>query len=236
MIAPHILTRAYDSYNTVYQGLWCPRFITGGMTVMTVADESELIEELANDANRSYRSGNHMPERSSTLDAYDWGCVQPSSWLSNVPKADDDQGSVLLQGCEAPMRALHDSIKPVMEDLVGQKLTPTEGHGPRLYQRTSVMIGHTDGYPTHLFGVSVPLFFDQPWPMEFLDMSAVSDGVTRSVTAKKHDLIIYEGCRMMHARMTPYAGEAYCVALFHYVPDEFSTGLHQISKRTPKGG
>ena len=191
---------------------------------MKVTEGNSLIEELANDASKSYKSGSHMGERSSALDAYKIGIVHSSAWLSKPPQHGDEHSCVLLQGCEVLMRALHDSIKPVMEDLVGQKLTPTEGYGPRLYQRTSVMIGHTDCYPTHLLGVSIPLFFDQPWPMEFLDMSAVSDGVTRSVTAKKHDLIIYEGCRMMHARMTPYAGEAYCVALFHYVPDEFSTG------------
>ena len=191
---------------------------------MTVTEGSELIKELADVASRSYKSGNYMAERSSAIDAYKTGIVHPSAWLSAPPQPDDEQGSVMLQGCEAPMRALHDSIKPVMEDLVGQKLTPTEGYGPRLYRRTSVMIGHTDCYPTHLFGVSIPLFFDQPWPMEFLDMSALSDGETRSVTAKVNDLVVYEGCRMMHARMTPYGGEAYCVALFHYVPDEFSTG------------
>ncbi len=98
---------------------------------------------------------------------------------------------------------------------IGADVVPTKCYGPRIYEPGTVMLGHMDQYPSHTIGISVCLSGPE-WPMELQDQSIDCAGTFQPCTSPAAH-IVYEGCRMLHARSSP-APARYIAAFFHYMP------------------
>ena len=144
--------------------------------------------------------------------------VHESRWCD---KADGDRAPILIPEHQKTIQDIGGAMLPIVQEFAGTDLLFTIGYGPRVYQHGHVLMGHVDKYPTHTFGVSIPLFADKQWDFHLMDLSVKSDHTVHTVTLNVGDLIVYEGVRVLHGRMEPYRGDHYCNIYFHYQPVEF---------------
>ena len=212
---------------TAAAAAWAPRYMENGFAVADVAPA--LLAELRA-ALRAALDDEHAlePELFTSANAYRNAVAMPARWITEPPdgRAPPSRSSVSVVYGEALARLLGatlEAARPVVEQAVGTALRPTAWHGPRVYGPGSVLVGHTDEYPMHAIGVSLTLEADQAWDMQFLDLSAAGDGVTRQAATGENCLVIYEGCRVLHARMRPYAGRRYIGAYLHYAPVDYAS-------------
>lgn len=206
---------------------WIPTYTDIGFAIETPS-ESLLVEidKLREMARSKLEKGSILPELAWTEQAYKNAVAVKSEWLASLPDADapplEEAASVLITGLGEQMQVVHDSLTPVVEAFCGQSLIKTMCYGPRLYRKGSVLMGHIDIYPTHLLGVSVPLWGGE-WGLELADASMARTGRS-DVVMKDREIICYEGCRMVHSRMEPSPHPEFVAAFFHWHPVDFSTG------------
>ena len=173
--------------------------------------EGNLIRELAESARTDFQNNHVVRHHSNAI-------IHESRMCE---KAEGDRSPLKIPGHDDSIQRIGNALLPIVQEFAGTDLLFTVGFGPRVYQRGHVLIGHVDKYPTHTFGVSVPLFADEQWDLHLMDLSVKSDHTVHTVTLNIGDLIVYEGIRMLHGRMEPYSGDHYCNIYFHYQPAEF---------------
>ena len=193
------------------EAIFMPRFTDTGFAAMRLTEDSP-IRELAEAARTDFQNQCVIRKPVDVI-------VHESRWCD---KADGDRAPLLIPGHGESVKKIGDALLPIVQEFAGTELLFTTGFGPRVYLRGHVLMGHVDKYPTHTFGVSIPLFADEQWDLHLMDMSVKSDHTVHTATLNIGDLIVYEGVRMLHGRMEPYSGDHYCNIYFHYQPVEFA--------------
>ncbi len=205
---------------------WAPRYMEHGFAAADL--DRTLVAELREATLRALDAGGSAPELFTAANAYRSAVAMPAEWLTAPPEARAPPHANAVRtiyggdALAALMRRTLHAALPIAEAAVGAPLAPTAWHGPRVYAPGCILIGHTDEYPMHAIGVTVTLEAGAPWAMQFLDLSAATDGVTRQIETDERTLVVYEGARVLHARMRPLTAGRYVAAYFHYAPRDFT--------------
>lgn len=94
-------------------------------------------------------------------------------------------------------------------------LLPTYVYGLRTYLRNATLKAHRDRIHTHIVSVIVQVDqkkMDEDWHLQIEN----DQGGWDSLILHPGECLLYEGCRLEHARLLPLAGESYTNAFIHY--------------------
>jgi prolyl 4-hydroxylase len=109
-----------------------------------------------------------------------------------------------------------EAIKPLIEEWAGVEVAFTCVYGIRRYHRGTTLTPHRDRIETHILSaiVNIEQDVDEEWPLE------IEDNYYRShkVFLEPGEMVFYESARLLHGRMTPLKGDAFCNIFVHFTP------------------
>lgn len=225
------------SFHTALFSRWAPRYTRKGYALVPSEDlDTGALAALREAGARALELENYIGEFVYVEKSYECTVAIDERWLLAPPDPNEPLGpqttTFILNGCGAAMRAMHQTLVPVVSAYVGMDVMPTVSYGPRLYRPGSILLGHTDERYTHAIGVSITLQ-GEPWEMQTYDLSIAETGESRFNTSEAQH-VIYEGNRMIHARMDPLRGGDYVAAFFHFHDVDGSVGPQET--RGQSGG
>ncbi|EAR62427.1 prolyl hydroxylase family protein [Neptuniibacter caesariensis] len=142
---------------------------------------------------------------------------QNSAITESVPgfiHSKEGEASSLITLSDDMKEEIHATLKPIAEAWSGCLLKPTFVYGIREYHQGAVLEMHRDRLNTH--EVSLILNIQQKtqedWPL------TIEDHFYRQhqITMQPGQMLLYEGCRLLHGRPTPLKGSIFANIFVHY--------------------
>jgi len=137
-----------------------------------------------------------------------------------------------LRGGIDTKQHIWNTLRPIIEDWTGHKLTETSLYGIRVYKRGAVLATHVDRLPlVSSCIIQVAQDVDEPWPVEVYD----HHGKAHNVTMVPGDMVLYESHTVLHGRPFPLNGSNYANIFVHYIPvDHDEMNEKTFNKKMPK--
>lgn len=126
------------------------------------------------------------------------------------------ENSRLKGGGEFLKGRIWDAMKPILEEWVGQELTPTSLYGIRIYRRGAMLSTHVDRLPLITSAIIQVAQDDmtEPWPIEVYS----HEGKAYNVTMQPGEMVLYESHTVLHGRPFPLMGNLYANIFIHFAP------------------
>jgi len=113
-------------------------------------------------------------------------------------------------------QAVHDHMKPALEEWANTRLEPTYVYGIRTYHDTAKLKTHRDRLNTHIISCIINIYQDveEDWPLQ------IEDNYYRvhSVIMAPGEVVFYESARLNHGREIAMKGKAYANIFCHFKP------------------
>jgi prolyl 4-hydroxylase len=139
-------------------------------------------------------------------------------WALHTVKSDrpGERASFMLQLPDEIKKEIHKTVRPLVERWAGLRVRPTYVYGIRVYHRFAKLKPHRDRVSTHVIGViiNVDQKTSRPWPLQ------IQDNFYRNhdVYLRPGEMLMYEGARLLHSRLTPFRGHVFANIFCHFVP------------------
>jgi len=137
-----------------------------------------------------------------------------------------------LRGGLDTKQHIWNTLRPLIEEWTGHKLTETSLYGIRVYKRGAVLATHVDRLPlVSSCIIQVAQDVDEPWPVEVYDHK----GQAHNVTMVPGDMVLYESHTVLHGRPFPLNGSYYANIFVHYIPvDHDEMNEKTFNRKMPK--
>eukprot|EP01041_Mallomonas_annulata_P003566 gene3566-7092_t len=148
------------------------------------------------------------------LEEWPEGNIYTNHWESPTYMVSLEDGR--LRGFGAALKQkVWDGVKPVLEEWVGHKLTPTSMYGIRVYKTNAMLATHVDRMPLVTSCIiNVDQDVDEPWPVEVYS----HDGKAYNVSMEPGDMVLYESSTVLHGRPAPLKGKYFANIFVHFEP------------------
>ncbi|WP_415882077.1 prolyl hydroxylase family protein [Neptuniibacter sp. QD34_54] len=124
------------------------------------------------------------------------------------------QASAVLELPEELRKQIHSDLQPIAESWSGSLLIPSYVYGIREYYRGAILEPHRDRLQTHEVSLILNIHqkVDSDWPL------VIEDHHYRQhhIYLKPGQMILYEGCRLLHGRPRPFEGDFFANIFVHY--------------------
>jgi len=124
------------------------------------------------------------------------------------------QASAMLELPNELRQQIHSTLQPIAEAWSGSLLTPSYVYGIREYYRGAVLEPHRDRLQTHEISLilNIRQKVDEGWPLVIEDHHYRA----HSVFLSPGEMVLYEGCRLLHGRPFPFKGDLFANIFVHY--------------------
>mmetsp|Transcript_22113 Transcript_22113/g.46546 ORF Transcript_22113/g.46546 Transcript_22113/m.46546 type:complete len:483 (-) Transcript_22113:78-1526(-) len=107
------------------------------------------------------------------------------------------------------------ALSDLLEDWVGEELSPTSMYGIRVYTDGAMVLPHVDRLPLVASAMlNVAQDVDEDWPIEMYD----HDGVAHNITLSPGEMVLWESHSILHGRPFAMKGKMYAMLFIHFEP------------------
>jgi prolyl 4-hydroxylase len=150
----------------------------------------------------------------STVEKWHAGQIYVNHW--DVPSLMVPlENSTLEGGGDALRQHVWDAARTTIERWTGQRQVECSLYGIRIYQRGALLVPHVDRAPLVASAIiNVDQDLEEPWPLEVIG----HDGISRNVTMRPGDMVLYESHSIIHGRPFPLKGNFMANVFIHFEP------------------
>jgi hypothetical protein len=118
-------------------------------------------------------------------------------------------------------------LRPLHEEWCGVPLVPSNAYGLRRYRPGSALAMHVDRLSTHVVSsvLQIAQDVDVAWPIQ-LDV----DGRREQIVLSPGQMLLYEGARTPHGRVTPLEGREFVNMFLHYRPADWEWSAESLAE------
>ena len=151
------------------------------------------------------------------------GTTSVNYWKTPTTMVDIDGSN--LPGHKGLAQKVTLAVQEILEDWIGEDLTPCSLYGVRVFHGGAVVAHHVDQLPfviSAIVNVAQDLAFD--WPIEMIG----HDGMAYNVTLQPGEMLLYEGHSVIHGRPFSLRGLYQANIFLHFEPTDY-TIRHEAS-------